>query len=1689
MRIRFWGTRGSIPSPLRPEEVEEKIRQAILGLPPIDPQDEEAVRAYVQGLPPLLRGTAGGNTPCVEVQAGGETLIIDAGSGIRELGIELMKGPCGEGRGRLHILITHPHWDHIHGFPMFKPAFVPGNQIWIYGVHDLETAFEGQQRPLYWPVSLSYMQASIEFVSIRPGEPFEIGKVRLDTLYSTHPGASYSYRLQDTHCTLVHASDAEYKHLHPKTLEPYIDFFRNADALIFDAQYTLREAWQKEDWGHSSALIGADLARAAHVKKLILFHHDPTYSDRDLQAIHAQVMAYQAQDTDRPICEVIVAYEGLTLDLAPLGAVDIQVTPDRETAILSPVFTFDHYGVTQLERQLAQLDEDASSIIDLSQVETLTTAGLQALVRLHQKRGGSAPIVLAAPSNKVRQVIELSRYQDFFAIYPSVQAALAAVQARDALKLPGEVIKGRYQIQGRLGESRLGVVLQAVDLQTGQPVAVKLLSPAFSERAIARLMLQAKQVTGLNHPNIVRVLAWDQAEGHFFHVEEIVAGPTLEETLAQRAAEGKPPALSPRQALEIAHDIAQALEYAHARGVVHGNLKPANVFLTEDGARLSGFGLGQLESGQTLLDRPLLFLSAAYLSPEQILGQAMDARTDLYALGVILYQLLSGSLPFEGPDEEVLEAHLRRPPAPLREENPHLSPSLEHMVLKLLAKNPNDRYPGAQQVRKISESLLSGMEVAVPRPIPLIGRQEEVATLLSLWEAARAGQGQLALICGELGVGKSRLAQHVATLSQAPVQLVGHCQERESRPAYHLFSEVLRQYVATAPPEFLDQEARVLCANLTRLVPEIGHILSDLPEPSPLEPEQEQLRLMSSLTQFIKRATARRPWLLILDDLQWADANSLELLRHLCRHLPQMALLLIGIYRDTEVGPEHPLSATLRDLRIHPGYQAIPLERLGRQETAALLNQVWQEAVSPPLADKIYQYTEGNPFYVEEVARKLEEDGLVRLVDGRRHFPDPEQIHLPESVREVVWSRIGHLSPGTQTLLSQAAVLGQTFPIRTLREMSGLSEWQVLEHLEIALERGLVQELPGGADLRFHHPEVQRVLYADLSPLRRRMLHRRAGEVLEREVMPEPERIAEDLAYHFREAGEYERALIYSLTAARQAQAAYDNERALLWYNRTLEMADQVPPEQALSFQATRLLTHQHLGEVLTLIGRYDESLEHCNQARSLLEGGARLSREEQHRLAALCCQTAQICERRGEYDLALTWLEKGLTYLDENEPSAELARIYNLSGWVRRNQGHYQVAQTWLERALALARQAGARQEEADSLRWLGAVFYYLGEHERYRQYSEEALPIYRQIGDRQGEAAILNNLSILLATQGKYEGARRRQQEAIRLWRDLGDRQAESVSLDNLGEIAFRWGHYQEAQSYHRESLETCRELGDRKGAGRALNSLGLVAAGRGEYAQARQHYNEALILYRQIGDLGGEAETMRNQGVLEGALGRYAQAREALEQALQIYRESQDRLGETHTLAHLGRVLALAGDSAAGLERCRQAVDLAQQIGDHYLQGLAWARLGQVLEERGQAGEAGQAYGKACDIFQQAGQTHLAAPVQAGLARLALEQGQVNQALQKIELVLPLLEQGTLNGLEEPFRVALTCYQVLRAADDPRAVTVLEQAGRYLQELTSQMPPEEQETFGQVPDHQALLQAWTAFRRERTAQSQRR
>jgi phosphoribosyl 1,2-cyclic phosphodiesterase len=317
MLIRFWGTRGSLAAPLSYRAVRTKLREAFLAAVGRQLDNSAAIDAFIDhDLPFSVVGTYGGNTSCVELVTGdGEFVLCDLGTGAREFGNNLLArfGPAR--KHRFNVFMSHLHWDHIMGFPFFTPAFIPGNVIRIHGCHELmREAFVRQQSDPCFPVDFRNLAATIEFVQLKPGRCYDIDGLSVRPILQNHAGDSYGYRFEKEGKTVVYSTDCEHKYEILDEQYPFVEFFRGADLLIFDAMYSLADQISvKEDWGHSSNMIAVELAQLAGVKHLVMYHHEPIYDDRMIERILGETRRYDEISRTGRELTIISAYDGLEI--------------------------------------------------------------------------------------------------------------------------------------------------------------------------------------------------------------------------------------------------------------------------------------------------------------------------------------------------------------------------------------------------------------------------------------------------------------------------------------------------------------------------------------------------------------------------------------------------------------------------------------------------------------------------------------------------------------------------------------------------------------------------------------------------------------------------------------------------------------------------------------------------------------------------------------------------------------------------------------------------------------------------------------------------------------------------------------------------------------------------------------------------------------------------------------------------------------------------------------------------------------------------------------------------------------------------------------------------------------------------------------------------------------------------------
>ncbi|NDG85187.1 MAG: MBL fold metallo-hydrolase [Proteobacteria bacterium] len=323
MKIKIWGGRGSLPSPHTPREMETRAEE-ILHQFSLAGGKRESIKPFLSGLPRELFGGYGGNTSCVEVVTDKQRLIIDAGSGIRLLGYDLLKGPCGKGQGEVDLLFTHFHWDHLAGLPFFVPVFIKGNTIRAHAVQpEIHEVFKTVFRKPYFPVPLEALGATIQTKQMAPRVPMVFGDITVTPYELDHPDPCWGFRIEHEGKVFSYCVDTEATRNSRQELGPDLPLYQGVDLMIFDSQYTLSEVLEKVDWGHSSATIGMDIAMREGIKKIIFVHHDPAASDHKVAMAQGEAQRYyqsqlkQRKGAGHPLYEVEweFGYEGMEFEL------------------------------------------------------------------------------------------------------------------------------------------------------------------------------------------------------------------------------------------------------------------------------------------------------------------------------------------------------------------------------------------------------------------------------------------------------------------------------------------------------------------------------------------------------------------------------------------------------------------------------------------------------------------------------------------------------------------------------------------------------------------------------------------------------------------------------------------------------------------------------------------------------------------------------------------------------------------------------------------------------------------------------------------------------------------------------------------------------------------------------------------------------------------------------------------------------------------------------------------------------------------------------------------------------------------------------------------------------------------------------------------------------------------------------
>jgi ABC-type oligopeptide transport system substrate-binding subunit len=732
------------------------------------------------------------------------------------------------------------------------------------------------------------------------------------------------------------------------------------------------------------------------------------------------------------------------------------------------------------------------------------------------------------------------------------------------------VIGGRYELHEILGGGGMGVIYRAEDTLLERPVAIKFVSATgLGTEGRARFLQEARSAARLNHPNIVSVhdigqSEWPSKAGlpgmqglSSFIVMELVEGQTLHETKLQDLG----------QIIDAFKAICDALSAAHGQGIIHRDLKPENVAVTPNGMiKLLDFGLARI-SGKTRVTEQGAFMgTVSYIAPEIILGQEASPRSDLYAMGVMLYEMSAGRPPFEADNiTAVISQHLHAPVVPASAYNEQIPPALDQLIIQLLSKRPEDRPETAEAVSQTLTNLsLDPIEYKPASSSQLnrlvrgrmVGRGEAFAEVAALWEKSKVGDGQMLLISGEPGIGKTRMVKELITYAElsGAKTLLGACYAQERRP----YGPIAQMVQRSLEDGFNLELPQAVMADLLTLAPELRLRFPDILPNEQLEMEAEQQRLFESMITWFGALTADRQLLLIVEDAHWADSGSIALLGYLARRLNRRQAMVVATYREVELDEAFPFQELLLALNRERLAVRVKLVRLDKKQTQDLLATLFAEEVTPEFLDGIYRETEGNPFFVEEVCKALVDEGKLYFEDGRWQRPqDVQDLEIPQGVHLTIQSRLGKLSANEQNSLQMAALLGREFEFELLAAVTESDKMSLIDVLEKAESAQLIEEAPlstPGAlpSFTFTHALIHSTLLSNLSTLRRQHYQRQVALALEGRFPERREEFTPLLGRYFAEAGDGDKAITYLLATGDAARELYAYDEAIEAYEQTL---------------------------------------------------------------------------------------------------------------------------------------------------------------------------------------------------------------------------------------------------------------------------------------------------------------------------------------------------------------------------------------------------------------------------------------------------------------------------------------------------------------------------------------------------------
>lgn len=1124
------------------------------------------------------------------------------------------------------------------------------------------------------------------------------------------------------------------------------------------------------------------------------------------------------------------------------------------------------------------------------------------------------------------------------------------------------LLAGRYRIVREIGAGGMAVVFLAERVHIGDLAAIKVMNQSVAGRpeALAQFEMEARLAAAASHPNVVQIYDYGvNPDGLPYLVMEYIEGPTLADELKSCGT------LSLERALEIFQPVCSAVTAAHAEGLIHRDLKPSNIILQRlkggtEVVKVLDFGIATSSAAQS--DTAVVG-TLGYMPLEQVRGEQIDHRADIYSLAVVFYEMLTAQLPYQATNSaQLLVAMARENPRSLKSLRPDLPTRVELALFKALARNRDERpYSALELYSELAEATARSRPILVPRSrenvvetMPQVPAITNAHAAVTRW-VGEAGtlnlescigrerelevldqEHELVLLLSEPGAGRTRLLlEYQMRASQEAVVLPARFYDYggSQLAPYQVFLDTLRACLLgeRLPPitEVLDVES--LKQQKTSQIADIIHARTGviLPElafsTEALAGSTDKWKVFEALVEIYRRIARNSRLVFIFDDLHFADSLSLELIAYIARNRADARIQIVASALLEEAKtPGRPLREWLFKQVGHSGVRELHLQGIAREHAEEFLTAVFGKIeIGDSEVDYLWRETLGIPLYLVELLEHLLLAGRIERQGEGWKAQWLGELQLPPSVSNLINAKLRRYDPETLEVFRYASVIGDAFDFDTLAEVVDTDE----DTLEDALAEGVKGWLlkQDGDEYRFQHGFVRRSLYNSMSMASRRKVHRQVAEVIERREGRRRDRVVGQIAYHYYHACEWQRTLEPAFRAAELARKREAFDEAARYYRYAVEAHEQLPRLDGLIVEQM----HTGFAEALVHLGKFEEGERVVGRIFEI--AGAKL---DAHLRAWGELLASRLNHFHGNFKRAVELARLGLESVAEAEAGGhkdmELhRRILQQLGYTLWETGEIDEAVTYMERAVELASSGSDPRVAGWALSWLGLMHAFQGNGTLGLDQGERALEMLRSAGDRVSEMLAWERLGIICGTLGEMDRAIYYFENGLELARTIGYRVQQSRLLANLGEVYRLTGDLNRAEDYYRQALSITRQMEQQDIESNCLQNLGHVAVARGDYREAIELLDEALEMLRRQNRRTYEPEVYCSLGAAYEGLADPERAIECYSRALDLSRELALAEFEWKALYGIALVMEKTGNIDAALKSVNEALEVIERM----------------------------------------------------------------------------------------------------------------------------------------------------------------